>query len=133
MNLTKEQKKKTLFIIIATIIAIIVIITLLQWTKINNASNKVVITKTNEERLMEICQEKITNDFQLIEPEYVWNADNNIESNSLKWHVIYQDTSDTVNTTDFECIIWNNWNDVWINWDRANNPSSDDIIYDDRN
>ena len=133
MKRTKEEKKKAIFILAAWIIVIIVILILWQWATMNKATEQSVVVQTNEERIMEICQEKITNDFQLVDPEFVRNADNNIDSNSLKWHVIYQDTADSVITTDFECIVWNNWNEVWINWDRVNNPSADDVIYDDRN
>ena len=50
----------------------------------NKDAEQSVVVQTNEERIMEICQEKITNDFQLVDPEFVRNADNNIDSNSLK-------------------------------------------------
>ena len=113
------------------IIAIIVIIILCQNTRLQKPSNNVWLVLTEIEKQMAACEEKIINDFQLVEPEFVWNSDNDINWNSLKWHVLYQE-SNSVNTTEFECKVWNNWKDVWINWDRSNNPSSDDIIYDDR-
>ncbi|MBR6907142.1 hypothetical protein IKN40_01185 [bacterium] len=50
----------------------------------NKSAEQTVVVQTNEEKIMETCQEKITNDFQLVDPEFVRNADNNIESNSLK-------------------------------------------------
>jgi hypothetical protein len=33
---------------------------------------------TEIEKQMAACEEKITNDFQLVEPEFVWNSDNDI-------------------------------------------------------
>ena len=129
--MTKQQKKKALFFSMSWIIAIIVIIILCQNTRLQKPSNNVWLMLTEIEKQMAACEEKIINDFQLVEPEFVWNSDNDINWNSLKWHVIYQE-SNSVNTTEFECKVWNNWKDVWINWDRSNNPSSDDIIYDDR-
>ena len=104
---------------------------LCQNTNFSNQWSKEWLVLTEIEKQMAACEEKITNEFQLIEPEFVWNADNDINWNSLKWHVIYQEW-DYTNTTEFECSVWNNWKDVWINWDRINNPSSDDVIYDDR-
>ena len=131
MEMNKQQKRKLVFISMCCIIALIVIIVLCQNTNFSNQWSKEWLVLTEIEKQMAACEEKITNEFQLIEPEFVWNADNDINWNSLKWHVIYQEW-DYTNTTEFECSVWNNWKDVWINWDRINNPSSDDIIYDDR-
>lgn len=131
MEMNKQQKRKLVLISMCCIIALIVIIVLFQNANFSNQWSKEWLVLTEIEKQMAACEEKITNEFQLIEPEFVWNADNDINWNSLKWHVIYQEW-DYPNTTEFECSVWNNWKDVWINRDRINNPSSDDVIYDDR-
>lgn len=129
--MNKQQKRKLVFISMCCIIALIVIIVLCQNANFSNQWSKEWLVLTEIEKQMAACEEKLTNDFQLIDPEFIWNSDNDTNWNSLKWHVIYQE-SDSVNTTEFECSVWNNWKDVRINRDRINNPSSDDIIYDDR-
>ena len=132
MKTTKEQKKKIVFICFTIIITAFIIITIRQnpALKSSNKESNQNLTKITEH--LSLCEYKLINDFQIIDPEFV-REENTIEQDSYRWRVIYKESEDQVKVTEYECKIWNNWNDVRINRDINNNPEIEDIIYDDWN
>ena len=126
-----ETKKKIIFISITAIMIILVFIILVQNTQIQKSRSNEEVLNNNILNHINICEEKINNDFQLIEPEYQFENSNEVKD-SYFWKVTYQE-DEQVKVTEFECKIWNNWKDARINRDISNNPWGEDIIYDDRN
>ena len=131
MKTTKEQKKKIVFICFTIIITAFIVITIWQnpALKINNYEKET--KQSTVLRQIALCENKIIEDFQIIEPEFQWK-ENSEEQDSYIWKVTYQESEKQIKITEFECKIWNNWNEVRINRDIENNPNIEDIIYDNR-
>ena len=90
-----------------------------------------VILSTGQNHI-KICEDKIINDYQLVDPVFSRDFESSTEENSYYWTVTYNETVEQLKTIKFECEIWWNWNEAWITRDIENNPNSNDIIYDDR-
>jgi len=132
MKPTEKDTRKILFIFMASIIAIIVFLTL--WKAATNSipSSEQKVELTTDQKHTKICEEKIIQDFQLINPEFSRNYENKTQENTYIWSVTYSETSEEMRTTEFECEIWWNWTDARILRDTTNNPNADEIIYDNR-
>lgn len=131
MKTTKEQKKKIVFICFTIIITAFIVITIWQNPALKIKNNEKEAKQSTILRQIALCEYKIINDFQIIDPEFV-REENTTEQDSYRWRVIYKESEDQVKVTEYECKIWNNWNEVRINRDIENNPNIEDIIYDNR-
>lgn len=74
-----ETKKKIIFISITAIMIILVFIILVQNTQIQKSRSNEEVLNNNILNHINICEEKINNDFQLIEPEYQFENSNEVK------------------------------------------------------
>ena len=132
MSHTREQTRKILFVFIASIICIIVFLTLLKGIQNTPTINQNDVILSTGQNHIKICEDKIINDYQLVDPVFSRDFESSAEENSYYWTVTYNETVEQLKTIKFECEIWWNWNEAWITRDIENNPNSNDIIYDDR-
>jgi hypothetical protein len=82
MSQTKEQIRKILFIFIASIICIIVFLTLLKGIQNIPTTNQNDIILSTGQNHIKICENKIINDYQLVDPVFFRDFESSTEENS---------------------------------------------------
>ena len=133
MSSQEKFQKKVWLWIICWVILLILIWFLINYSK-NNSKEIENQPVSEESKEKTICEQKIINDFQLIEPEFSWTDNPNIDENTLKWSVIYYEWDDIFEETDFLCTISANTNDARIERDIDEDDyyNEEEVIYDDR-
>jgi hypothetical protein len=82
MSHTREQTRKILFIFIASIICIIVFLTLLKGIQNTPTTNQNDVILSTGQNHTKICEDKIINDYQLVDPVFFRDFESSTEENS---------------------------------------------------